>query len=1325
MSSTMLKIFRFFAKISFAIYGCFAQFHLAFSYTNFFCGSVPLNTQYECKLKFSNTGFQIFLSQPEQAFSFSSTYTLETTFVSSDPISVLFYPSQQTVYFASISSTSGDKFFVQGEGIDPQSSVFSEPSSSYLGKVLMGGNLELSLSFYNRSFFSPAFFKNYGFEGDFEFISFSCELTYISPRDTTRCVLKFRIPYELAGRGKVFSGRLKADFEIFSFPISASFYFSGEGAFPIPRYSEEIDFGVVRVGGVKNSLIEIENDGDYELVITSAKVYSQSFSVQISSPVSVLPSKKIFLPVYFYPVSADYFDSFSVFYSNAGTFAVRLKGRGTENPFPTISVQPRFVDFGYIFPSESSSVKVEVKNLGGEKLIIKSITTSSPYFFIDDVLFPIFLEPDESFSFNLYFRPDKEGDFEDKLVIVSSAPDEPRYELQIFGRAYFPKLVLPKNLDLGYTRVGKEKKSYIFVANSGYFPFILSGVKSLEEQRYFSFSLTFSLPLTLNYNDSVSIPVIFSPDSATDFVSNFEFDFLFPNSSRLSQFEMRRFFVSVSGKGGYPYLRLARYEIDAGELWSDEKKKLVFPLENTGLVPLQIYSIFTRGKSDIIKLSFSSVDIQPGQSIPLEILISSTNSLEGEIIDEIVFISDDPSNPELSVPIRFYVKKPREIWRGGGCHLFDTTQFLITYFIFFAIFLSVRVLRKFFSLLIFSLLFLTFLFSYSWALNFHFFTPSYDEFNFVRTSSFLPQNSYRIYFSSFYVSSPLYRAVLKGDEEVSREKIINYALPLFFGAVYSLFPKINLYLSLPFSFLSSKNSVNFSLGDIYFGGRANIFERENFSFSFDSFLSFPTGDKGKFFGSRPFSASGIFILSLKNFHTNFGFIYAGKDVSFISLFSFGLRYSLTKYIFPVLELNSFLPFDFSYFRLGAELGGGIFLDFEDFSVLFGAGKGFGESLGVPDFRFSVSARFNILPSYQIENIRYFKVNLILEDEFGSRISDCIVQVDKLFKTYSVKDGQCVLDLPYGTWQVIALCQGFAMGRVWITEEMKDVKIVLHRSLPQIVVFSTDENGVPAEKEIKIKFGEKSFSFDTHYLTAKGYERYELEVGDTFYPLNVSYGKVLWYGVIMKERELSLSNKENLQTEPDIQSGQEKFEGEKTVKGGEVMKSKSEIIQEEKVIEKARSKEWKREEKFEGKNFGVSEGYEGDINLEEIAKVRALEVYIDREGVIFKQVIDNFQINSYTLPKDAYLKIEKVLSFVKSNIGKIKDIRIEGHTDDTGGYEWNMELSYRRADEVRKFLFNKGLIFPVKVIGFGANFPVDISRKGSPKNRRVEIKIIME
>jgi outer membrane protein OmpA-like peptidoglycan-associated protein len=1309
----MFKIFRFFAKISFAIFVSFAQFHLAFSSTNFLCGSVPLNTQYECKINFSNTGFQIFLSQPdsqpERTFSFSSTYFLETTFVSSHSISIFFFPSEQTFYFASITSASGDKFFVQGEGIDPQSAVFSEPSSSYLGKVLPGENLDVNLSFYNRSFFSPAFFKNSNFEGDFEFISFSCELTYIIPRDSTRCVLKFRVPYDLSRKGKVFSGMLKANFEIFSFPVSATFYFSGESAFPIPKYIEEIDFGVVRVGGLKNSLIEIWNDGNYELVITSVAVYSESFLVQISTPVSVFPSKKIFIPVYFYPVSADYFDSFSVFYSNAGTFTVRLKGRGIANPFPTISVQPRFVDFGYIFPSESSSVEVKIKNLGGENLIIKSINTSSPYFFTDNILFPIFLEPDESFSLNLYFRPDKEGDFEDKLVIVSSDPDQPRYELELLGKAYFPKLVLPRNLDLGYARVGREKKSYIFVANSGYFPFILSDVRTLEKQRYFSFSLTFSLPLTLNYSDSISIPIIFSPDSSTDFVSNFEFDFLFPRSSYsmsdLSQFELRRFFVSVSGKGGYPYLRLTRYEISAGEIWSDESKKLVFPLENTGFVPLQIYSIFVRSKSDIIKLSFSSVDIQPGQSIPLEIIISSVNSLEGEIRDEIVLISDDPLKPELSVPVRFYVKKPKEIWKGGGCYLTDITQFLLAYFIFFATFLFIRFLRKFFPLLFFSFLFLTFSFSYSLALNFHFFTPSYDEFNFVRTSSFLPQNSYRIYFSSFYVSSPLYRAVLKGDEEISSQKIINYAFPLFFGAVYSISPKINLYLSFPFSFLSSENSGNFSIGDIYFGGRANIFERENLSFSFDSFLSLPTGDDRRFFGSRPFSTSGIFILSLKNFHANFGLIYAGKNIPFTSLLSFGLRYGLTKTVFPVFELTSFFPFDFSYLRLGSELIGGIFLDFEDFSILFGAGKGFGESLGVPDFRFSFSARFNIFPSYQIENIRYFKVNLILEDEFGNRVSNCIVQVDKLFKTYRVKDGQSVLELPYGTWQAVALCEGFAMGRVWITENTKDVKIILQKSLPQIVVFSTDENGIPAEREIKLKFGEKSFSFDTHYLTAKGYEKYELEVGDTFYSVNVSYGKVLWYGAIVKEKELAEGNEENIQNEQDVQSQQEKFEGGKPTEGKKAMKFK--------------------EEKFRGKNFGPSEKYEENINLEEIARVRALDVYIDREGVIFKQVIDNFQLNSYTLPKDAYLKIEKVLSFVKSNIGKIKDIRIEGHTDDTGSYEWNMELSYRRADEVRKFLFSKGLVFPVKVIGFGMNFPVDVSRGGSPRNRRVEIKIIME
>lgn len=71
---------------------------------------------------------------------------------------------------------------------------------------------------------------------------------------------------------------------------------------------------------------------------------------------------------------------------------------------------------------------------------------------------------------------------------------------------------------------------------------------------------------------------------------------------------------------------------------------------------------------------------------------------------------------------------------------------------------------------------------------------------------------------------------------------------------------------------------------------------------------------------------------------------------------------------------------------------------------------------------------------------------------------------------------------------------------------------------------------------------------------------------------------------------------------------------------------------------------------------------------------------------------------------------------------IKRVRIEGHTDETGTRELNMQLSEARANSVREHLIKKG-VKPERLTakGFGPDRPLvpgkdEVARA---KNRRVE------
>lgn len=103
---------------------------------------------------------------------------------------------------------------------------------------------------------------------------------------------------------------------------------------------------------------------------------------------------------------------------------------------------------------------------------------------------------------------------------------------------------------------------------------------------------------------------------------------------------------------------------------------------------------------------------------------------------------------------------------------------------------------------------------------------------------------------------------------------------------------------------------------------------------------------------------------------------------------------------------------------------------------------------------------------------------------------------------------------------------------------------------------------------------------------------------------------------------------------------------------------------------------------------------------------------------------NFDFDKSTIRKADVAELEKAVAFVK----KYPDSKVvvEGHTDSRGTDKYNMKLSQRRADAVKKYLVDKGnKTERITAEGKGEGSPIadNKTEKGRFENRRVEVLIV--
>lgn len=136
--------------------------------------------------------------------------------------------------------------------------------------------------------------------------------------------------------------------------------------------------------------------------------------------------------------------------------------------------------------------------------------------------------------------------------------------------------------------------------------------------------------------------------------------------------------------------------------------------------------------------------------------------------------------------------------------------------------------------------------------------------------------------------------------------------------------------------------------------------------------------------------------------------------------------------------------------------------------------------------------------------------------------------------------------------------------------------------------------------------------------------------------------------------------------------------------------------------------------------------ETELEVPEMVAVKQEVVLTQEQEEIVKKAFDDiaFDTNEAVIRSVSFPSLTELAGLLEAQPGW--SLRIEGHTDDIGEADFNLNLSKERAEAVREYLIDKGIESDrFEVNWFGETQPIATNRTaaGRQQNRRVELKIV--
>lgn len=187
------------------------------------------------------------------------------------------------------------------------------------------------------------------------------------------------------------------------------------------------DFSTVVVGQTQARTLHLSNSGAAPLRITNLSLSNNQFAISGPSvPRVVLPNMSLDYSISFTPAAAGVISASLQIASNAtnAVAAVSLTGTG-KKVVSAATVTPASVNFGALTLQTTSTKNVTLQNSGDINITISGITVAGAGFGYSNLSPGYSLSPNQSVTFQVWFRPTVNGPYSGTVSILSANLSSP------------------------------------------------------------------------------------------------------------------------------------------------------------------------------------------------------------------------------------------------------------------------------------------------------------------------------------------------------------------------------------------------------------------------------------------------------------------------------------------------------------------------------------------------------------------------------------------------------------------------------------------------------------------------------------------------------------------------------------------------------------------------------------------------------------------------------------------------------------------------------------------------------------------------------------